>query len=142
MAGKLFGSSLKMMSSVTRNAGRSVRHVNTSSLVPRASFQVQTEEEFHDKVMKGDKPVVVDFSATWCGPCNLLMPRLEAAIANAETKVDLAKVDIDDLSELAMEHGVYAVPTMLAIKNGEIVDKLIGLQDEDVLASFVGKLRD
>ena len=70
------------------------------------------------------------------------MPRLEAAIANAETKVDLARVDIDDLSELAMEHRVYAVPTMLAIKNGEVVDKLIGLQDEDVLASFVGKLRD
>ena len=87
MAGKLFGSSLKMMSSVTRNAGRSVRHVNTSSLVPRASFQVQTEEEFHDKVMKGDKPVVVDFSATWCGPCKLLLPRLEAAITNAEDEV-------------------------------------------------------
>ena len=92
--------------------------------------------------MKGDNPVVVDFTANWCGPCKLLMPRLEAAIANAETKVDLAKVNIDDLSELAMEHRVYAVPTILAIKNGEIVDKLIGLQDEDVLASFVGKLRD
>ena len=92
--------------------------------------------------MKGDKPVVVDFSADWCGPCKLIQPRLEAAIANAETKVDLAKVDIDDLSELALEHRVHAVPTMVAIKNGEIVAKLIGLQDEDVLASFVGKLRD
>ena len=92
--------------------------------------------------MKGDKPVVVDFSANWCGPCKLLMPRLEAAIANAEIKVDLAKVNIDDLSELAMEHRVYAVPTMLAIKNGEIVDKLIGLQDKDSLASFVSKLRN
>ena len=92
--------------------------------------------------MKGDKPVVVDFSATWCGPCKLLLPRLEAAIANAEDKVDLAKVDIDDLSELAMEHRVHALPTILAIKNGEIVDKLIGLQDKDVLASFVSKLRN
>ena len=83
----MIGSSLRKMCYLTRHAGRSVRHVNTSSLVPRASYQVQTEEEFHDKVMKGDKPVVVDFSATWCGPCKLLLPRLEAAIANAEDEV-------------------------------------------------------
>ena len=56
--------------------------------------------------------------------------------------MDLAKVDIDDLADLAMEHGVNAVPTVIAVKNGEIVDKLVGVADEDVLATFINKLRD
>ena len=144
MAGKTFGSTLKMMSSLTRNAGSSVRHVNTSRPA-MASYHVQTEEEFRDKVEKADKPVAVDFSADWCGPCKLNQPRLEAAIAKTEDKVDLVKVDIegnDDQNELAMGHGVNGMPTMLAIKNGEIVDKLVGLQDEDTLASFVSKLKN
>ena len=58
------------------------------------------------------------------------------------SQVDLAKVDIDDLADLAMEHGVNAVPTVIAVKNGEIVDKLVGVADEDVLATFINKLRD
>ena len=133
-------SSLKMMNSLTRNVGSiSVRHVNTGRPA-MASYQVQTEEEFNDKVMKSDKPVVVDFSAGWCGPCKLSRPRVEAAIAKTEDKVDLVKVDIDALSETALEHGVNAVPTVLAIKNGKIVDKLIGLQHEKVFESFVSKL--
>ena len=144
MAGKMFQSSLKMMSSaLTRNAERSVRQVNTGRPA-MASYQVKTEEEFTDKVEMNDKPVVVSFCAEWCGPCKEQQPRLEAAIANAEDKVDLVKVDIDDLPEVAIEHGVRTVPRVLAIKNGEILDdkKLIGLQDKDVLASFVSELKN
>ena len=129
-----------LMSSLTRNVSW-VRHVSTSSRV-MATYQVQSEEEFRDKVMNGDKPVVVDFSATWCGPCKLLSPRLDAAIAHAEDEVDLAIVDIDDLADVALEHGVQAVPTVIGVKNGEIVDKFVGLVDEDVLGSFIQKLRD
>ena len=67
--------------------------------------------------------------------------RLDAAIAAAEDEVDLAIVDIDDLADIAMEHGVNAVPTVIGLKNGEVVDKFVGLVDEDKLSSFIAKLR-
>jgi len=117
-----------------------VRHVSTTRPMLE-TFQVQDEEEFHQKVMKNEKPIVVDFSATWCGPCKLLSPRLDAAIAAAEGEVDLAIVDIDDLADIALEHGVNAVPTVIGLKNGEIVDKFVGLVDEDKLSAFIAKLR-
>ena len=118
----------QLMSSVTR-------HV-------KASYQVQTEEEFHAKVMGGDKPVAVKFTADWCGPCKMLSPRLDAAIAQAEDEVDLAVVDIDDLADIAMEHDVHAIPTVIGVKNGQIVDKFLGWKDEDQLASFENKIGD
>ena len=132
-----------LMSSVTRHVARNVRPLSTSRPV-MVTYQVQTEEEFHNKVMNSSKPVVVDFCATWCHLCKEFQPRLEAAIIqNAENKVDLAKVDIHDLTDLALEHGVRSAPTVIAVKNGQILDsRLIGLQDEGVLASFINKLRD
>ena len=68
------------------------------------------------KVLGSAIPIVADFSATWVGPCKLLTPRLDAAIAATEGAVDLAIVDIDDLADIAMEHGVNAVPTVLGKK--------------------------
>ena len=65
--------------------------------------------------------------------------RLEAAVAATEGRVDLAVVDIDEHSDLALDHGVEAVPTVVAVKNGEIVDKFVGLMDEDQLGAFVEK---
>jgi len=108
----------------------------------RATYSVQSEDEFKTKVLGGEKPVVVDFSATWCGPCKMLTPRLESAVAGTEDAVDLAIVDIDDLGELAMEHDVSAVPTVLGIKNGEVVDRFVGLIDDDKLAAFINKLKE
>ena len=92
----------QLMSSVTRQVSTS-RHV-------MATYQVQTEEEFHAKVMGGDKPVAVKFTADWCGPCKMLSPRLDAAIAQAEDEVDLAVLDIDDLTDIAMEHNIHDIP--------------------------------
>ena len=68
--------------------------------------------------------------------------RLDAAIAAAEDEVDLAIVDIDDLGDIAMDHGVQAVPTVIGVKNGQVVDRFIGLVDEDKLSSFINKLRE
>ena len=87
-------------------------------------------------------PVVVDFSAQWCGPCKLLTPRLDAAIAAQEGAVDLAVVDIDDLAELAMEHNVNAVPTVIGMKEGKVVDRFVGLLEEDKLAAFIDNLKE
>ena len=106
------------------------------------TFTIQDVDDFKTKVLSSDVPVVVDFSATWCGPCKILGPRLDAAIAATNSKVNLAVVDIDDNSDLAIEHGVQAVPTVVAFKDGQIVDKFVGLLDEDKLGAFVSNLHD
>ena len=71
----------------------------------------------------------------------MLTPRLDAAIAAQEGAVDLAIVDIDDLAELAMEHNVNAVPTVVAIKEGKVVDRFVGLLEEDKLSAFIENLK-
>ena len=121
---------------ITKNFARPL---STSKAVFE-TFTVQDEEDFKEKVINSQIPVVVDFSATWCGPCKILGPRLEAAVAATNSKVNLAIVDIDTNSDLAMDHEVQAVPTVVAFKDGKMVDKFIGLLDEDRLNAFVTKL--
>jgi len=111
-----------------------------STATLRATFNVQDEEDFTERVLKSETPTVVDFHAGWCGPCKLLAPRLESIIGAKGDKVALAKVDIDNVSELAMEYGVSAIPAVLAIKDGKITDKFVGLQDEVRIEAFVNKL--
>ena len=84
------------MSLVTRHVVRSVRHVSTSShvMAKYSVHLVQTKGEFNKKVMKNDKPVVVEFTAAWCRPCRNLHPKLKAGILKSEIDLDLAKVDL------------------------------------------------
>ncbi|XP_067128819.1 thioredoxin, mitochondrial-like [Centruroides vittatus] len=103
-------------------------------------FTVQDENDFKEKVLKSEIPVIVDFQATWCGPCKTLGPRLEGIIATKNDKVHLAKVDIDDNSDLAIEYGVSAVPSVFGIKNGKVIDKFVGVLEDDKINSFVDKL--
>jgi len=106
---------------------------------PRMSdiFTVQDEKDFQDKVLTNKKPVVVQFHAGWCGPCKLLMPRMEAAMANFNAKLDMAKVDIDDLPDLALKYNVGAVPSVLIIHNGVSKHKFVGLKDPDQIDKFL-----
>ncbi|KAF1478690.1 Thioredoxin, mitochondrial, partial [Eudyptula minor novaehollandiae] len=106
----------------------------------RSTFNVQDGSDFQDRVVNNPKPVVVDFHAQWCGPCKILGPRLEKMVAKQEGKVLMAKVDIDDHTDLAIEYEVSAVPTVLAMKNGDVVDKFVGIKDEDQLEAFLKKL--
>ncbi|XP_060101506.1 thioredoxin, mitochondrial [Heteronotia binoei] len=112
----------------------------STTQVFRDTFNVQDEDDFQDRVLKSQKPVVVDFHAQWCGPCKILGPRLEKMIAKQKGKVLMAKVDIDDHTDLALEYEVSAVPTVLALKNGNVVDKFVGIKDEDQLDAFLKKL--
>ncbi|XP_029946452.1 thioredoxin, mitochondrial [Salarias fasciatus] len=104
------------------------------------SFNVQDNEDFTERVINSELPVLVDFHAQWCGPCKILGPRLEKAIAKQKGRVAMAKVDIDDHTDLAIEYGVSAVPTVLAMRGGDVVDHFVGIKDDDELDSFVSKV--
>ncbi|MBN3312094.1 THIOM protein, partial [Atractosteus spatula] len=118
--------------SPTRNLSLSVRRT--------LSFNVQDSEDFTERVINSSLPVLVDFHAQWCGPCKILGPRLEKAVAKQKGRVAMAKVDIDDHTDLAIEYGVSAVPTVIAMKGGDVIDKFVGIKDEDQLDTFVRKL--
>lgn len=76
----------------------------------------------------------------WCGPCKMLLPRMEKSVAATKDAIDLAHVDIDENPDIAMSYSVGAVPAVMAIKDGKVVDKFIGLKDEDEVDTFVAKL--
>ena len=103
-------------------------------------FNVQDEEDFEKRVLGSSIPIVVDFHAKWCGPCKILAPRIEKVVAAKEGKIHLAKVDIDDNSDLALEYGVTAVPSVLAVKEGSVKNKFVGLQEENRIESFINEL--
>lgn len=100
-----------------------------------------SKKDFKEKVDVGskDKVIIVDFFATWCGPCKMLMPRIETVVGENEGKVNLAKVDIDEHTEIALDYDVSSVPVLVAIRNGKIQDRVVGLQDTDKLRNWVAK---
>ncbi|XP_067875473.1 thioredoxin, mitochondrial isoform X2 [Heterodontus francisci] len=104
------------------------------------SFNIQSQMDFTDRVINSKKPVLVDFHAGWCNPCRVLGPRLEKMVAKQEGKVVMAKVDIDDHTDLAIEYNVTVVPTVIAVKDGDVVGKFVGVKSEDDLEVFIKKL--
>ena len=82
-------------------------------------------EEAFDKLITGDVPVLVDFWATWCGPCRMIAPIVEEIAVQYADKVIVAKVDVDEQGELAQRYRIMNIPTLLLFKGGEIVDKAI-----------------
>lgn len=95
---------------------------------PSKVHEIKTEEEFHDHIKNaGNKPVVAVFSARWCGPCNNMRRRLNEISVSYESQATILKIDVDDLSNLAMfEFQVSAMPTIVFFKNGQVVDRFEG----------------
>ncbi|KRZ56194.1 Thioredoxin, mitochondrial [Trichinella nativa] len=104
------------------------------------SFKVQDYEDFKDRVIGAEKPVVVQFYADWCGPCQLLSPRLETAVSGQQGKLALAKVDVDDCADLALEYGVASIPTVMAFRRGSVVDQFSGVIEDELIVKFLNKL--
>ena len=91
------------------------------------------QTEFDNLVLKGEGVVLVDFFATWCGPCKALAPVLEEVADQVKDKATVYKVDIDQTQSLAQQYRVMSVPTMKIFKNGEVVETIVGLQSKSVL---------
>ncbi|WP_418745552.1 thioredoxin [Frisingicoccus sp.] len=84
-----------------------------------------TQENYQKEVIESDKPVLIDFFATWCGPCKMVSPVVDE-IANERPDIKVCKLDVDRNLDLARSFQVMSVPTLVAMKNGEIVNKIIG----------------
>jgi len=106
----------------------------------KQSFNVQDQDDFQERVLKSTVPIIVDFHAKWCGPCKIIGPRLESLAKKNLDKFHLAKVDIDNVPELAEEFNVTAVPSVMGIKDGVVVASFVGVLDDDKLKAFVNKL--
>ena len=95
-------------------------------------MKVATNTNFTE-LIQDSKLVIVDFWATWCGPCRMLSPILDEVEAEMPDKITVVKVNVDDADEIAAQYRIMSIPTLLFIKNGEIVDKTVGAMPKPAL---------
>ena len=95
------------------------------------------KESFEKVTSSKDKTLIIDFWAPWCGPCKALTPVLEELSSEMSDSVEVYKVNVDDNTELAQEHGVQSIPTLLVFKNGVLSETIVGLKTKDELVEIV-----
>ena len=96
-----------------------------------------TKENFEQEVLRSDKPVLLDFWASWCGPCRMLSPIVDE-VAEERTAVKVGKVNVDQQPELAGEFGVMSIPTLLVFENGKLVRQAVGARPKAAVLDLLG----
>lgn len=96
-----------------------------------------TSDNFEEEVLKSGQPVLIDFWATWCGPCQMQAPIIEE-LAEERTDVKVAKIDIDQEADLAMKYRVMSIPTLMVFKDGQPAATAVGVQTKDTLLQMLG----
>lgn len=99
---------------------------------------ILTKQNFEAEVLKSDIPVLVDFWASWCGPCMMLSPVIAELAEELEGKVKVGKVNVDEQNELAMQYRVASIPTLLLFKNGELANTSVGFMPKNDLIESLG----
>ena len=95
------------------------------------------QDNFEEKVIRADSPVLVDFWAAWCGPCRMLSPIVEQ-LAEEHPEISFGKINVDEAPELAQQFQVSAIPTLVLFKDGKAVDVSVGVKSNDDLEDFIG----
>lgn len=98
-----------------------------------------TTENFNQEVLQSDLPVMVDFWATWCGPCRMVSPIVDEIAEEVQGKVKVGKVNVDEQGELAAQFGVMSIPTIMVFKNGEIIETSVGAKQKAELLAMLEK---
>ena len=103
-------------------------------------MEVQITSENFESMKNGDKPLVIDFWATWCGPCRMVAPIISKLAEKYEGKVVVGKCDVEENEDMAVEFGIRNIPTILCFKGGQIANKVVGAQSEAKLDEMIQSL--
>ncbi len=98
---------------------------------------VITKENYGSEVISSDRPVLIDFWASWCGPCRMLSPIIDR-IAEERADIKVCKVNVDEQPELAQQFGVMSIPTVVAIKGGKVIGQSVGVRPKEAILSLIG----
>ena len=96
-----------------------------------------TDDNFQEEVLNSNQPVLVDFWAEWCGPCRALGPMIDELSAEYEGKAKIGKLDIDTNRDAAMKYGIQSIPSIIIFKDGEVINKFVGISPKDELVSAI-----